>query len=291
MKESAARLIIRGARGTMPACGRAFWRYGGNTTCFSLRTPEGLLVLDAGTGLAHLAAEIEREPAPPPITLLFSHLHMDHVIGLPAFAPLYHPASRFTIMADPRRGNWKQDLRTFIARPYWPVGIGDSDAAMRLEDLPADQGDAELCGVRVSWFAVPHPQGCLAYRLERDGVSCVVATDTEYTAETLDPAFIHFIRGADYLLFDAQYAPEEYAARRGWGHSTWQTAVRAARSGQVRRLVLIHHAPERTDAGVAALLAAARREFPATFAAREGLRLDAAGPDETGCDVIPEAAP
>jgi len=249
-------------------------RYGAGTTCFSLETPSGIIVVDAGTGVCSVAREIHRKAACPPILFLFTHFHMDHVIGLPGFQPLYRADAKITLMADPRRGDdWKESLRRFINPPYWPVGLGTVPGIMRLEDLPVTDRSLRQWGVVVEWCDVPHPQQCLAYRLTFSGYSVVVATDAEYAPDAIDERFLSFSRNADALIFDAQYQPGEYAKHRGWGHSTWAAATEAASRAGVKRLILTHHAPGRTDGMVEHMVQEARRRFAATDAAREGMVL------------------
>lgn len=258
----------------MPTCGPNQRRYGGNTTCFTLQTDEGMIIIDAGTGISTLSREIARMPAVPPLTLLFTHFHLDHVVGLPSLEALYNPKAHVTIMADPRRPeNWKETLTTFMGKPYWPIGLGDVDAVMRLEDLPVASGTLELYGARISWFRLPHPQQCLAFRLKTESEDIVVATDVEYDRRHIPPAFIEFCAGTDFLIFDAQYLPAEYEAHRGWGHSTWEVAALAAAQINPDELILTHHAPERTDDEIDSSVESARAVFQRTRASAEGLAL------------------
>jgi phosphoribosyl 1,2-cyclic phosphodiesterase len=262
----------------MPCSGKNFLRYGGNTTCFSMDTPQGVLIVDAGTGIASVAKDIASSEACKPITILFTHFHMDHVIGLPVFGPLYRPGAEVTLMADPRRDHdWKASLRHFISHPYWPVGLGDGDATMKLEDLPAQEGRMSRLGVDVTWFSVPHPQGCLAYRLSFEDKSVVVATDTEYSAGNIDPAFIAFCEGAGALIFDSQFTPAEAAAHLGWGHSTWEAATVIAEKAGVGQLVLTHHDPDRSDRSLDSIVREAKTRFRNTAAAFEGMALRQGG--------------
>ena len=270
------RFTIRGTRGTVPTSGPDVLRYGGRTTCFSVETDDGWVLVDAGTGLSLVSRDLATRPSVSPMTMLFTHFHMDHVVGLPCFDPLYSKESRIVFMGDPRRTNsWKESLRIFTSKPYWPVGLGESEAAMEMRDLPIDRSDMDLYGVRVSWFAVPHPQQSIAYRMEMPGNTVVIATDMEYTTENVHSAFIDFCAGADYLICDSQYTPEEYRAYRGWGHSTWQTATHIARAADVGRLILTHHAPDRTDDAVDEIVKAASEHFPRTSGAVENMTLAA----------------
>ena len=266
--------VVRGARGSMSACGRCHDSFGGNTTCFSFHTPMGIIILDAGTGISSLSREIASLPSIPDVTFLFTHFHLDHVVGLPSFDPLYNAKAHITLMADPRRpSDWKETLKTFMGKPYWPIGLGEVNATMKMEDLPLEAGFLDLYGVRITWFRVPHPQQCLAFRLKAADADIVVATDVEYGKGHIAPAFIEFCRNTDFLIFDAHYRPEEYEDHRGWGHSTWEIAALAASEAGAGRLLLTHHAPERTDHEIKDIVRSTRRIFPATDAASEGMRL------------------
>ncbi len=260
---------IHGVRGTMPVSGPAF-RYGGRTTCYSLAMPAGLIIVDAGTGLAALGDRLARLAALPPMTLLFTHVHLDHVLGLPLFRPLYRRDADITIRADPRRvESWTAALRGLVAPPFWPLPLDRLGARVRFQALPAGRRRLMLHGAEVSWHPLRHPQQCVAYRLDTAHGAVVVATDHEPGDGPLDRGLESFCRGADLLVADAQYTLAEAAARRGWGHGTWQSCARLAAAAGVRRLLLTHHDRARTDAQVDRLVARARRLFPATRAARE----------------------
>lgn len=270
-----SQFIILGARGTMPACGAEFIKYGGNTTCFAMQNDHGVIIIDAGTGISHLARKIDSLSSIPQLTMLFTHFHLDHVLGLPCFNPLYNSDTTISIMADPRREHdWKDTLVTFMGKPYWPVGLGDTDAIMQLNNIPIDDGDMTIYGTRISWFSIPHPQNCLAFRMETGDKSLVIATDVEYDPDSISEDFINFCAKADYLLFDNHYTPEEYPKRVGWGHSTWKTATAAAERADVGQLILTHHSQSRTDAQIDTIVESARKVFPNTTAAVEDMVLD-----------------
>jgi ribonuclease BN (tRNA processing enzyme) len=266
--------MIRGPRGTAPVCHPAFSRYGGNTTCFSAWTPAGLLLIDAGTGLSHVNRELAKLVPLPPITILFTHFHLDHLFGLPGFDPLYDPNAFLTIVADPGRdADWRTTLATYLGKPFWPVHLGQSGASTNLEDLPVRAGRAAYAGVEVTWCRVPHPQGCVAYRLRLAGRDIVVATDVECRPNDVDAGFAAFCRNADHLVFDAQFTPDEYPRHREWGHSTWEAAARVAQQARVGHLVLTHHDPHRPDSEMDRIVDAARAVFPNTDAACENMPL------------------
>jgi len=236
-----------------------------------LRTSTGVLAVDAGTGLA---AALNGHPEAESsgvlnLAVLFTHFHLDHVVGLPLLRALYLPTATIQVTGDPRR-DWQSAIRGLIGGPYWPVDLHKAGATIVWQPAPQVSETLTVQGVRVSACPVWHPQGCLAYRLEVDGRTYVVATDREIGHPELDPLFIDFCRGADVLVHDAHYLPEEYPRFQGWGHSTFQGAVAVAREAGVGRLVLTHHDARRTDEDIDRLLDRARKIFPDTDAAVEG---------------------
>jgi phosphoribosyl 1,2-cyclic phosphodiesterase len=267
-------LTIHGTRGTMAVSGRAFNRFGGETTCLSLATRQGILIIDAGTGIITLGDQLMRRNILPPITIMFTHFHLDHVIGLPLFKPLYRQGASITFMADLRRqANWPDCLRALVVPPFWPMPLQRFGAAIRFQSLPRQNRRMRKYGVEIAWHSLRHPQQCLAYRLSTRKRSFVIATDHELDADNTDASFTDFCRGASVLIADAQYTPAEYAARRGWGHGTWSACARLAVKAGVGKLILTHHNRCRTDAQIDRLVRQAQRIFPATCAARCGMRV------------------
>jgi len=239
----------------------------------SLETEQGLVIVDAGTGLARVETALGAR-GHEQIVLLFTHFHLDHLMGLPCLRFLCREGTTLTVMAAATDGyDWRRGLTTFLGKPHWPVGLDSSGADVAYRDIPAGAAGIDCLGVSVSTFAVPHPQGCLAYRFASPDASVVVATDTEYTQDSIDRAFVEFVHGADYVLMDAQYTSEEYPSHRGWGHSTWRTAAELARQASIGTLVLTHHSPTRSDEEIDAITASARALFPNTVAAASGLEL------------------
>jgi phosphoribosyl 1,2-cyclic phosphodiesterase len=256
-----------GVRGSVAVSGARFVRTGGNTTCVEVRAGGHRLILDGGTGLRALGEAMGY--APTEATLLFSHVHWDHIQGVPFFAPALHPDSALTFMG---RGV-REALAAQMRPPQFPLTLDRLVGARTFLEVAPGQ-PLEIGPFRVTPLEADHPDGVLVYRIEAEGRSLVFATDTEHDG-VVDPRVVRLAEGADLLVQDAQYTREEYRglrgpARRGWGHCAWEEAVALAEAAAVGRLALFHHDPARDDEGVEAIEAAARRRFPGAFAAREG---------------------
>jgi phosphoribosyl 1,2-cyclic phosphodiesterase len=266
-----------GVRGSVATSGLQVARVGGNTACVEVVSHGERLILDAGTGLRGLGEALLRAGGPVRATVLWSHLHWDHVQGFPFFAPAFAPSTALTLYGPGEGGD--RALEAVLAGQMQPPTFPVTLAAMRGARAfrSARPGEAfEVGPFRVLPLALEHPQGCLGFRVEADGGVFVYATDVELTADALPREAAAGFEGADVLVLDAQYTPDEYAGRaggpprRGWGHSTHVEAARVARLCGVRRLMLFHHDPARTDDAVDALAEEARALFPATEPAREG---------------------
>jgi phosphoribosyl 1,2-cyclic phosphodiesterase len=246
---------------------------GGNTSCVEVVAGDTRIILDAGTGLRVLGNE-RMAGGPRHSTILLSHLHWDHVAGLQFFTPVYVPGHRVEIASGPNGVmSHEAAIRALFKAPFFPVDFDDLGGIVTTRELRGN--DTFVIGdITVTMARLNHPDPVYGYRLEHDGQSVVYATDTEHFA-CVDPTLKKLAAGADILIYDAQYTPEEYPAKVGWGHSTWAAGAELARAAGVPQLVLFHHDPGRSDAQLDALEADAARHLPGTIAAREGLVLNA----------------
>jgi phosphoribosyl 1,2-cyclic phosphodiesterase len=275
------RLHFRGVRGSLASPGRTTAGVGGNTSCVEVTAGDTRIVLDAGSGLRALGDELLASGVSQ-TTILLSHLHWDHIQGLPFFTPIYVPGHRVDVVAGPCGLPLADALRRQMSAPFFPVEFDEVAAQVRPRD--ARPGEPLRIGdVVVRMARLNHPDPVFGWRLEHGGRSIVYATDTEHYA-CVDPVLLRLAAGADVLIYDAQYTPEEYrgdagagSAKVGWGHSTWQAGVELARAAGVRQLVLFHHDPRRDDDAVLAIEARAQAAFAGTIAAREGLVLEMDG--------------
>jgi phosphoribosyl 1,2-cyclic phosphodiesterase len=248
-------------------------RYGGNTSCCSVHTDAGtLLVLDCGTGGRLLGEALVEESrttgAPPSGALLIGHTHWDHIHGLPFFAPLFVEGARWDIYGP--RGlvrTLDSVLAGQMEYQYFPVALDEVAAEVRFHDLV--EGVFEVGDASIRTQFLNHPALTVGYRIDADGATVVYSSDHEpFEAELAaggdlsvsadDARHVTFLAGADVVVHDAQYLAAEYEAKLGWGHSTMEYAVDAALAGDVAQLVLYHHDPSRTDDQVDAVVADAR---------------------------------
>jgi phosphoribosyl 1,2-cyclic phosphodiesterase len=259
---------FHGVRGSIAAPGVTTARVGGNTSCVEVRAGEHRIVLDAGTGLRALGEKLIAT-GPTATTILLSHLHWDHIQGLPFFTPIYVSGNWIEVVSGPN-GTMPLEaaLRRQMCAPFFPVDFEDVSRQVRVREPRLGEQFA-VGDVRVQMARLNHPDPVYGYRLEYGGTSIVYATDTEHFA-CVDPALARLASGADVLIYDAQYTPEEYPGKVGWGHSTWEAAVALARHAGVRQLVLYHHDPRRSDDAIDTLEARAQAAFPGAMAAREG---------------------
>ncbi len=270
-----------GTRGSIPTPGPSTVRYGGNTACVEVRDSTGaLLVLDAGTGLRELGIALMNGGGRRPfdVDLLLSHLHWDHIQGIPFFRPAYDAKSRLRIIGPHQESHSMKDLLGLgMDDPFFPVDIDDLPVKLEIAEM-RDGSDEQIGPYRVRAATIYHPAPALAYRIEADGRSLVYATDTEDPFSGRSNPVIPLSKGADTLIHDAQFVQNDFKA--SWGHSTIDSAIEVAVKSEVKRLVLYHHDPDRSDDALdqigkdAQRAARARRSGLEVVVAREGLELE-----------------
>src|SRR5919197_4082474 len=236
-----------GTRGSIPTPGPLTVRYGGNTACVEVCDSTGsLLILDAGTGLRELGTALMNDGGSRPfsVDLLLSHLHWDHIQGIPFFRPAYDPKTSLRIRGPKQARTMKELLGLGMDDPFFPVDIDDMPARLDVGEL--DDGSDERIGrFRVLAASIFHPSPALAYRVEADGRALVYATDTEDPFSGKPNPVVPLAKDADMLIHDAQYLETDF--KPTWGHSTVASAIDVAVNARVKRLVLYHHDPERSD--------------------------------------------
>lgn len=240
-------LKIYGSRGTVPVCEEEFWQYGGNTACAGLIFFDKILVFDAGTGIRRLAAQWQGKCREYHIFL--SHLHMDHIQGLPLFAPLYDSLASVTIYGMTKLGRGiREQLHDYLGTALWPVAEEAFSCKLAYQEI-VENSCVYLEGeqtVAVKAAAVFHPGGACAYRVETEEGVFVYGLDYEH-GKGQEAVLGELATGADILLYDGQYFPEEYEKKAGWGHSTWKEGRKLQESCGIKKLLIGHHEPLHTD--------------------------------------------
>jgi phosphoribosyl 1,2-cyclic phosphodiesterase len=233
-----------GTRGSIPTPGPRTVRYGGNTACVEIRdSSDHLLVLDAGTGLRELGIKLNGT-SPLVVDLLLSHLHWDHIQGIPFFRPAYDAKSTLRLYGPMQHRPLRELLGLGMDDPFFPVDLDGLPVKLEVHELAS--GSTRMVGpYQVSATTIFHPAPALAYRIEADGKSIVYATDTEDPFSGQANPVIDLATGADALIHDGQFLDGDFKA--GWGHSTVSSALDVAARARVKRLILYHHDPDRTD--------------------------------------------
>ncbi len=287
-----------GVRGSTPCDGPRYQRYGGNTSCVSVEA-EGHrpLIFDLGTGLreygevvtalanAELAAN--RAHTPYLATALLTHLHWDHIIGLPFFTPAFRPDASIDIHGPRQPGGLGPVFSECMRRPYFPITPAEMGGDVRFLDTDADDFGINGAKVRSRW--VRHTDPTLGYRVELDGGSVTYISDhgqgcdpsPSRADDHVPESVLELCDDVDVLIHDSQHTQPEFDVKRHFGHCTVDYAVRVAREAGVRTLVLFHHCPTHSDDDIDRMLDYARDVSsktggPDVIAAREGMRLPVA---------------
>lgn len=269
-----------GVRGSTPCSCESIQRYGGNTACVAVDLPgTDPIVLDLGTGLRFWGADL---PTDKPFHghALVSHLHWDHVQGLPFFGPVLLPDSTLDVYAPSvDAATLAHEFDQFMRPPYFPVRVADLPGELRFHavaDTVFSIGDAQITA-----RSVPHIGETNGYRIDHDDVSVVYISDHQQPIDgshVVPDSVLELCEGADLLIHDAQFTPAEFAVKASWGHCTVDFALAVAAQSGVRRLALFHHDPAHDDLLVDSLLIEAREKAIGTciaevIAAGEGVTL------------------
>ncbi len=261
-----------GVRGSIACPGPNTIRYGGNTSCVELRCGEHLVIFDAGTGLRQLGSSLKGQ-SDLDLDIMLSHTHLDHIIGLPFFGPLFDSKNHINFWAGHLEGEYslKQALGAMMSSPLFPIPIEEFDAATSFHDFEVGSELEPKPGLKIKTTSLNHPDKACAYRVDFGGKSICYVTDTEHKTGELDRNILDLIEGTDIFIYDSMYTDEEYPQFKGWGHSTWQEGVRLADAGKVGRLVLFHHDPSHNDSFMDEIASGVDRARPGSLVAQEGM--------------------
>ncbi|GHU56508.1 MBL fold metallo-hydrolase [Spirochaetia bacterium] len=264
-----------GVRGSIPCPGKTTVIYGGNTPCLEIRADERLIIVDLGSGIKPLGDWLmspEQRKKPVDADIFISHTHWDHIMGFPMFTPIFIPTTKLRIRGPVSYDD--DDLGEIIGAQltyrYWPVRQNELSAQIEYDQIRETTLDLGG-GLTVTTKYMNHPLLCLGYRFEYQGKVLITAFDHEpfrnlFPTDPADPLYneevaregelvvkeendkiVQFFHGADVLIHDTQYTIPEYQTHLGWGHSAFEHAIESALLSRVKKLVLYHHDPNRTD--------------------------------------------
>lgn len=280
MSDLENQFLIRfwGVRGSIACPGPQTVRYGGNTSCVEMRIGGKLLVFDGGTGLRLLGLKLLSE-MPIDAAMFFTHSHWDHIQGFPFFVPAFVPGNRFQIYGTvaPNGSTIEQRLNDQMLHPNFPVPLQIMGADLKFCDI--DIGETVRIGdIKVENALLNHPGEAVGYRVSWRGKSAAFITDTEHFPDRLDENVVALSRDADVMIYDATYTDAEYHSEKsskvGWGHSTWQEAVKVAKKANVKQLVIFHHDPLHNDEFMDKIAKETAEEFPGSVVAQEGMVIE-----------------
>ena len=263
-----AYLKFWGVRGSIPTPGPSTVRYGGNTPCIELRFNEDkFFILDAGSGLRELGLDLLKSGKNLQAHLFISHMHWDHIQGIPFFVPALLPGNEFIFHGaeDPSK-SLKDILESQMNPINFPISMEQMASNLNYEAF--DVGSYEVEGIKIETMQLNHPGNALGYKFYINDKTVVYISDNEPTAEEYDPensrvlefnkTLLNFTKDADVLINDAQYTPEEFKTRVTWGHSPYDFTVNLAITSNVKQLVIFHHDPVHNDEFVDDMIMAAK---------------------------------
>ncbi len=240
-----------GVRGSTPTPGNSTVRYGGNTVCTEVVLSDGtVVILDAGTGIRELGIALQKRGHQGPMSLLLSHVHWDHILGLPFFLPLWKRGTELRIfpVANDEQRVFARQLAMFDG-VHFPIRATDIPA--RLELVDSNEAVWHVGPAKITRVAMNHPGGAQGFRIDdSDGTSLAYLTDNELvtpTGENFTERLATFAQDVGLLIHDAQYVPTDMPLKRGWGHSVIDDVLGLARASHARSLALFHHDPARGD--------------------------------------------
>jgi phosphoribosyl 1,2-cyclic phosphodiesterase len=268
-----------GVRGSIACPGQSTVRYGGNTSCVEMCAGGKRLIFDGGTGLRVLGQSLMRQ-LPVEAHVFFTHSHWDHIQGFPFFIPAFVKGNRFSIYGAiaPNGSTIEQRLNDQMLHPNFPVPLQIMGADLKFFDLAIGESVPVSDDVLVESALLNHPGEAIGYRVNWRGHSAAYVTDTEHYPDRFDENVMRLAQNADVLIYDATYTDDEYHSEKsskvGWGHSTWQEAVKLAKAAHVKKLVIFHHDPLHDDDFMDSIKDDVLRAYPNSLIAWEGLEID-----------------
>ncbi|MDO6694064.1 MBL fold metallo-hydrolase [Aliiglaciecola sp. 3_MG-2023] len=249
-------LTFYGVRGSIPAPGPEYVKYGGNTACVHIALDDGTdIILDAGTGIKNLGQKLISKQSD--VHLLLTHNHWDHIQGFPFFAPIYQPDRNIFITPGMTTLDESNAILEQMSGSYFPVHHNTLQSNIELKSIPEGINSWKIGSAKISRHPMNHPGSGSSYLIEADGAKVAYITDNElyppYVKETDFLQWVEFAMSADIIIHDAQYMLSDMPGKSGWGHSVAEEAVKLALACRAKRLALYSHDHIRTDDDIAAI--------------------------------------
>lgn len=304
MKEIAAqkekfKIKFRGTRGSYPVAKADFLKYGGNTSCVEIKCANQTIILDAGTGIIDIGQDKNLSTQNVhQATILISHIHQDHIQGLPFYKPLYNKTTTLNLYGlNPDKENLKETLKKVLFDKVFPLSIDEIKSNFNIENFSdknvliiSQNGNIKLYNseenieisnddIIISAHKTPmHPKnGCLSFKIKFQGKTLVYATDKE-SRNSNDKDFIEFAKNCDCLIHDAQYTNEDYfnpkQPKQGYGHSTFEMAIDIAHLTNAKKLFFFHYDPEYDDIKLSKLEKELSEKYNSVFFAKENYEFE-----------------
>lgn len=265
-----------GVRGTIPVPASNTNTFGGNTSCVEVRCNGRQIIFDAGTGLFPLGRDSDICHS----DIFLSHTHLDHIQGLPFYKPMYKEGSNVALWAGHLlpESTIEEVIGHIMRSPVFPLTIDQVLSKVEFNNFYAGEDISneglEHAGISIKTMYLNHPDRATGYRLTYNDKSVCYITDIEHEEGNINQKLIEFVAGADVLIYDSTYDDEEFHIYKGWGHSTWQEAMRIADKAGVKQLIPFHHDPYAIDSILAKREQSLIKLRPGSLFAREGMRVD-----------------
>ena len=271
------KIKIWGCRGSIPSPGAEKNIYGGNTSCVQIIHDNTCIILDGGSGIQQLGASLDPEITE--INLLLTHLHIDHIIGLGFFRPLYNPKMKINIWGpSASKETLARRLSRYFSPPIFPVRLNELAAEININEI--NQSSFEIGEFKIYSEYVCHPGPTIGYRIELNGTTVTYLPDHELVLGSSEfpnnpewTSGYSLAQNADILLHDGQYHAADTDEKAGWGHSSMTDAIKFGKLAGVKKILLFHHDPLNSDVKLDELFNEAVTENPQSFAmelAKEG---------------------
>ena len=268
-------VTVWGVRGSMPCTDQCYQEFGGNTISLEVCVGGRTLVVDMGSGVRPFGQKLYAAQHAAPLPVLFSHLHLDHVLGLPFFAPMYDRSAQIDFYSANQYfgyGSLRSALQKLCAPPFFPVEFSAMPAQLNCHDFVPGQVLYPFADVPVQTVEIPHPGGCIGYRFDHQKKSLGLLCDMMPIADH-DAAIVEVMSGVDALIIDAAYSDAQYATREHWGHCSWSYALNLARKFGAPPVYIIHHDILNHDTALHAMQQEASAQYDRVTFVQEGLKI------------------